>query len=139
MSHGTTKTARILYALGFVALVIVEVLIALYVHDSFIRPYGGDIIVIWVLYCFVRIFFPKKLRLLPLYLFLFAVAVEIGQYFNYAALLGLDGSPFFLTLLGSSFSWLDIACYGVGSAVSFAVQEIFALLEKSNSATKSHR
>lgn len=100
----------------------VEVVIALFVDDRFLRPYGGDIIVIGVLFCLVRVFVPDKLKTLPLWLFLFAALVEVGQYFNYAAVLGLDKYKFFRILLGSSFSWYDIACYAVGSLICFAVE-----------------
>ncbi len=121
MQNKTIKT-RIIYALIFILLVLTEVLIALYVHDSFIRPFGGDMIIIGVLYCFVRIFFPKGIKLLPLWLFLFAVCVEVGQALNYVELLGLGDIEFFKVLMGTSFSWYDILCYAVGSVICFGVQ-----------------
>ena len=37
------KKPKFIYAFLFFAVFIVEVLIALFVHDSFIRPFGGDI------------------------------------------------------------------------------------------------
>ena len=37
-------------------LFVIEVLIALYVRDSIIRPYVGDFLVVIMLYCFVRAF-----------------------------------------------------------------------------------
>ena len=43
-------------------LMAVETLIALYVHDKVIRPYVGDLLVVLVVYCFVRIFVPVKVR-----------------------------------------------------------------------------
>ena len=113
------KTKRILYAGVFLALLITEVLIALFVHDKFIRPYFGDVLITVLLCAFVRIFFPKGIRLLPLYVFLFAVAVEFGQYFRMVELLGLADIRFFAVLMGTSFSWYDIVCYGVG-CVAFA-------------------
>ena len=73
---------RVFYLIVFILLMVVETLIALYVHDDFIRPYIGDIIVVIVLYSFVRIFIPEKCRLLPLYIFIFSVAVEVMQYFK---------------------------------------------------------
>lgn len=115
-SHGRK---RITYAILFVLLVAVEVLIALFVHDDFIRPYIGDVIVVWVMYCFIRIFLPEGIKLLPLYLLLFSVAIEIAQYFNYVALLGLNDNEFFRILLGTSFSFADIICYAVGSIPCF--------------------
>ena len=36
---------RGIYAIAFVLLLVTEVLIALFVRDRFIRPYGGDILV----------------------------------------------------------------------------------------------
>src|SRR5690554_5256501 len=35
---------------------VVEVFIALFVHDNFIRPYLGDVIVVWFVYYFIRAF-----------------------------------------------------------------------------------
>ena len=35
---------------------VIEVLIALYVHDNFIRPYVGDVLVVILMYCFVKSF-----------------------------------------------------------------------------------
>lgn len=121
---------RIAYALAFVTLVVIEVLIALFVRDSFVRPYGGDIIVIAVLYAFVRIFIPQKLKLLPLYLFAFAVFVECAQAVDYVSLLGLSEIKFFKILLGTSFSWYDVACYGAGSIICAFVQTLTFKIEK---------
>ncbi len=138
MTNPSHLRDRIAYAIAFVLLVAIEVLIALFVRDRFIRPYGGDVIVIGVLYCFVRIFFPKKLRLLPLYLFAFSICVEIGQAIDYVSLLGLSDSRFFSILMGSSFSWIDILCYLAGAAICFALQEAILHLTAQTSAT-SHR
>ncbi len=46
-----------------------------------------------------------------------AAAVEVGQYFNIVKLLRLDGIRFFRILLGSTFSFLDIACYFAGAVL----------------------
>ena len=53
---------RVFYLLATIVLIAVEVLIALFVHDNFVRPYIGDVIVVVVIYCFVRIFVPEKLH-----------------------------------------------------------------------------
>ena len=114
---------RLAYGLAFLGILAVEILIALFVRDAFLRPYGGDILVTVVLCCFLRIFFPEKPRLLPLWVFLFAAGVEAGQYFDFVTLLGLGDSAFFRTLLGSTFSWADLLCYGAGCG-------LFALLDR---------
>lgn len=109
-----TNRKRLIYSFAFVLILVVEVLIALFVRDAFIRPYGGDILVTVLICCFARIFFPEKVKLLPLWVFLFAAAVEVGQYFDYVTLLGLGEIAFFRVLLGTSFSVADIFCYGAG-------------------------
>lgn len=108
---------RIKYAVAFVLFLFLEVLIALYVHDSFIRPYVGDMLVVIVLYCGVRIIIPDKIKLLPIWIFIFATFVEFLQYLNLVSVLGIEDNRFLSILLGSVFDWKDIICYGVGSII----------------------
>jgi len=115
------KSKRLIYALLFPLLLATEVCIALFVHDDFVRPYLGDVLVTVLICAFVRMFIPKGIRLLPLYVFLFAVAVEIGQCFEMVKFLGLENSPFFSVLLGTAFSVYDIICYAVGCALFVGV------------------
>lgn len=117
------KNSRILYAITFSILLITEVLIALFVHDRIIRPYVGDMIVTAVVYTFVRIFVPQKFKLLPLYVFIFAVFVEFLQYINIVSILNLQDNSFLRTLIGTSFSWIDIACYFIG-CIPLAIWEL---------------
>ena len=105
---------RIAYGIAAAILLITEVLIALYVHDSFIRPYIGDVLVVIVIYTFIRIFIPERCRLLPLWVFLFAVGVEMLQFVHIVELLGLKDNRFFSLLVGSVFDIKDIICYAAG-------------------------
>lgn len=120
------KNKRIQYIIAFCVIFALEVVIALFVRDRFIRPYGGDILVTALICCFVRIFFPESTsigrKLVPLWVFLFSVAVEIGQYFDFVNLLGLGDIAFFRILLGTSFSWIDIVCYGIGCTAFWGVE-----------------
>ena len=112
------------YAIAFLVLLITEILIALFVRDDFIRPYGGDILVTVLICAAVRIVFPTGGRLLPLWVFLFAAAVEIGQYFNFVTLLGLGNIVFFRILLGSTFSMADLLCYAAGCVLFWAGEKL---------------
>ena len=105
---------RMGYLAAFVILFLIEAAIALWVHDRFIRPYIGDVLVVVLVYVFVRIFFPSGARHLVLYVFLFAVCVEVLQYFRLVELLGLQAFRAARIILGSVFDLKDIACYGVG-------------------------
>ena len=112
---------RTAYALCSAGIFLTEVLIALFVRDDFIRPYGGDVLVTVLICCFVRIFF-TKIRFLPLWVFLFAAAVEVGQAFDFVSLMGLGDIAFFRILLGSTFSWADLVCYAAGCALFFGME-----------------
>ena len=129
------------YALIFAGIFFIELLIALFVRDNFIRPYGGDILVTVLICCFLRIFFSDDVRLerrtasdgvrlLPLWVFLFAAAVEVGQYFDFVSLMGLGNITFFRILLGSTFSWADLVCYAVGCALFWGTEAALRRLAK---------
>lgn len=107
---------RVWYAIVTLVLLVVEVLIALYVRDAFVRPYVGDVLVVVVLYTAIRTVIEDRCRLLPLVVFLFATGVEVLQYLRIVERLGLSDNKFFSILIGSTFDWKDILCYGVGCA-----------------------
>ncbi len=118
------KKLRILYAILFCGILLTEIIIALFVNDSFVRPYVGDVLVTVLICSFIRVLIPQGITPLPLYVFLFAAAVEIGQYFDIVKLLGLEGSRFFSILLGRTFSAADILCYAIGCAMSFGMDRL---------------
>ena len=108
---------RILYAVATLFLLLIEVIIALYVHDDFIRPYVGDVLVVIVIYTFIRIIVPEKCKLIPLFLFVFAAGVELLQLANIVEILGVADNKFLKILIGSVFDIKDIVCYAVGSVI----------------------
>ena len=68
------------YIIGFLILLVIEILIALFVHGGFIRNYLGDVIVVWVVYCFVKMIFPKlNSYFTAIGVMLFAFVVEFLQ------------------------------------------------------------
>ena len=109
---------RLVYGLAALLILVAEVLIALFVRDRFIRPYGGDILVTLLICCAIRVILPRGYRL-PIGggVLLFAVRVEVGQYFGLVYLLGLGHIEFFRILIGTGFSWWDMVCYGAGCVV----------------------
>ena len=114
---------RTAYLLATVLIFLLELFFALFVRDAFIRPYVGDMLVVVLVYTCVRVLFPEKPRLLPLYVFLFAAGVEALQGMRIVELLGLQNNRFFSVLIGTTFDWKDIVCYGVG-CVMLGVWEV---------------
>lgn len=110
---------RLVYLFLTLLLLIVEVLIALFVHDNFVRPYIGDVLVTVLICSFLRIIIPKGVKLLPLYVFIFSAGVEVLQYFRIVELLGLSDNRFFSILIGSVFDVKDVVCYGAGCVLFF--------------------
>lgn len=125
------KKRRITYAALFVIIFLIELYIALYVHDDFVRPYIGDVFVTALICCFCRIFFPRGIKLLPLYVLIFSFLVETAQYFNVVTLLGLQDNALACTIIGTSFSHIDLVCYAVGCGLFWAVEfSILSLVDR---------
>ena len=120
---------RIVYGILTFLLLFIEVLIALFVHDCIIRPYVGDILVVILLYTFVRIWIPEKIRLLPLYIFLFASCVELLQMIHIVEILGVENNTFLRVLMGSVFDVQDIVCYGIGCTI-LGIYELVILFKQ---------
>lgn len=101
-----------------------ELLIACFAHDSIIRPYGGDLLVVVLIYCAVKIFVNIPVVPATLAVLLFAYAVEITQYFHLIRRLGREHSTLARLVLGSSFSFADMLLYTIGAMLIITVENI---------------
>lgn len=93
---------------------VIEVLIALYVKDDFVRPYVGDYLVVMLIYCAVRTFIKASPVKVAIAVLLFAYLIEVLQYFRIVDRLGLSGNPVAKTVIGYGFEWWDILAYTLG-------------------------
>lgn len=103
------------YALAAAILLVIEILIALFVRDRFIRPYLGDALAVALVYCALRATLdwrPVPAAALALAI---AVTIEVGQYFQVLSLIGLAGSRVATTVLGSGFDPRDFLAYAAGA------------------------
>lgn len=105
-----------------VLLFIVEVLIAVYVHDAFVRPYIGDVLVVILLYYLLSSFIKAPVIEMAIGVLLFSYVVETLQYFNIVALIGLSDSKIANIIIGNFFAWADILAYTVGIGVVLVVE-----------------
>lgn len=110
------------YWLAFGLLLLVEVLIAQYVHDRFVRPYLGDVLVILLLYCLGRGIGIRS-RWLAFGVTLLGAAAELLQALGCADRLGLAEDSVLRVILGSTFDWADLACYLVGGLLLLAWEQ----------------
>ncbi|MGN0687935.1 MAG: DUF2809 domain-containing protein [Oscillospiraceae bacterium] len=121
------KSQRLLYIAAFAVFLLIEVCIALFVHDRFVRPYIGDVLAVITVYCAARAVFPDRFWLAPAVLLL-AAAVELIQLTDISAMFPEGG--IIATVLGSTFDAADLICYTVGAAVCL-VWDIFILRKRS--------
>ena len=102
------------YFIWFLLILTTEILIAVFVHDGFVRPYLGDFFVVILIYCFVRAFTIISVFWSCVWVLLFAYFIEATQHFGLAARLGLRPGSVGYVVLGNSFSWQDILIYTAG-------------------------
>jgi len=102
------------YFLLFILLLLTEIYIGAFVHDRWIRPVGGDYLVVMLLYCLARAVWDWPVGWTALTVLIFAYMVEITQYFRLADALGLGQHSLLRIIIGSSFSWGDILAYTAG-------------------------
>ena len=104
------------YIIAFLILLAMEIFIAIYVHDNFIRPYLGDSIVVVLIYVLImglfnipRSFKSKNITALAVLSFSFIVeGLQAISFINYT---GLADNKFARIILGTSFSWWDMLAY----------------------------
>ena len=120
------------YASIFIILLIVEICIALFIHDNIIRPFIGDALVVCVIYFFIRSFISKPIKFLAVYVFLFACLIEVGQYFNLVSVLHMENFKVARIIIGSTFDLKDIFCYFIGTILILAYEVISEKIKISN-------
>lgn len=102
------------YLTAALVLLVTEIVIALFVHDSFIRPIGGDFLVVILLYTTVRGLTHFKFYPVLIGVLLFSYLIEILQYFRYVEILGWGQVKLARIVMGTGFSWVDMVAYTAG-------------------------
>jgi hypothetical protein len=104
------------YFTATILIFLIEVLIATKLKNIFfVRAYLGDVIVVVLMYTFIKSFIKiKNNQKLILGILIFSFLVELAQYFNIAEKLGFQPGNLMYIVIGNSFSWIDILCYAVG-------------------------
>lgn len=108
---GHLAAAAILFA--------VEVMIALFVRDGFVRPYLGDVLATAMVYFAVRGATPLGRAGSAVAAMGLGLVIELGQALHVLDHLGLGGVRWARVVFGGVFDLKDLACYaaGVGLAV----------------------
>ncbi len=113
------------YFLLTIIFLAIEIGIALYLHDAIIRPYVGDVLVVILIYCFVKSFLNVSVSKAAIGVLLFAFLIETLQYVAIVEKLRLQDNRLARTVIGTSFSWEDILAYIFGIASVVGVEKAF--------------
>lgn len=112
------------YYFGFaILLFLVEIGIAVFVHDSFVRPYLGDVLVVILMYCFFKSFLKLPVFKVAIFVLVFSFIIEYLQYLNIVDMLGLEKSKIARTIIGTSFSWIDLLTYIAGILIVLIIEK----------------
>mgnify|MGYP000874246776 CR=1 FL=1 len=107
-------TFSLKYFLLFVFIFIIEVLIAKFLTDQFIRPFVGDVLVVILIYCFFKSFLNFPSKNIAFGVLIFACCVEFLQLFHLVKLLHLEHNKIMRIAIGSVFNFKDIIAYCIG-------------------------
>ena len=99
-------------------LFIIELSIALFVRDRWVRPYLGDVLVMPLIFFTVHGLIRLTSWKLAIGVLLFAFAVEFAQHLQLVHVLGLEDDPIARTVLGDTFQWGDLVAYAMGILLS---------------------
>lgn len=104
----------------FCLIFLIEIYIGIFVKDKIIRPYIGDILVIPLIYSFLNIFFKNNYKKYITAIVIFAIFIEILQFYNLVKILGINNKVLKI-VIGSTFDFKDIICYVLGGIISYVI------------------
>ena len=101
------------YSTIFILLFVTEIAIAVFHFHQWIRYYLGDLLIIPLLYCFIRMVTKFSIKATVILVMFIAFASEISQYYKLNEHLNIT-NKWLLLLIGNSFSIIDIYAYILG-------------------------
>lgn len=113
------------YFIAFCLLLITEICIALFVHDTIIRPFIGDMLVVILIYCFVRTFIKATHVKTIIGVLLFAYVVELLQATSFIDWIGLSNNQIAKIILGTTFDWKDLFAYTLGGVLILIFEKYY--------------
>jgi Protein of unknown function (DUF2809) len=114
------------YWVWFGVLLATELSIAVWVHDAWLRPYGGDVLACVLVYVLIRASTGLRRRHALALAYATAVAVELAQWAQLLERSGLAHHAWLRVAAGTVCDLGDLAAYTLGAALA-ALGESVAL------------
>uniref|UniRef100_UPI00404883A7 ribosomal maturation YjgA family protein n=1 Tax=Mariniflexile sp. TaxID=1979402 RepID=UPI00404883A7 len=102
------------YAIIFIAILAIEILIATFLTHGFIRYTFGYYLVVILLYCFIKGFLKVSSIKIAIGVLLFAYGIVFLQLINLLDMLDLNNNHLAKPILGSTFNISDLVAYTLG-------------------------
>jgi Protein of unknown function (DUF2809) len=99
------------------------VYIAMYVNDRYIRPFGGDLLVVIFLYYLLKGTTNLSVKTAAFSVLIFSFFIEIMQYFQLVNLLGLQHNKLACIVIGTTFVWSDLVAYTLGILIVLILEK----------------
>lgn len=119
------KRRIICFSIAALCFVICYIIVIGFSDSPIIRGFLGDIVVIFLIYFFIKGFYPFKPIKLTVFTILLAYATEFMQYLNVIKFLGLEHNAMAQLVLGAVFDPLDLLAYTIGGILVYVIDTKF--------------
>ncbi|MFT6203697.1 MAG: hypothetical protein ACI9V1_001223 [Spirosomataceae bacterium] len=116
-------STRNIYLGVFAGILAVEVCIALFVRDAFIRPYFGDFLATILVYVAIRGFTNLNIHKSLIISLVISYVVEIFQAIDVLGFTGLNSNEAVSVIMGSSFDWGDMLAYTIAGLSTYLCEQ----------------
>jgi hypothetical protein len=107
----------------FLLLFCIEVTIALYIKQGFIRAIFGDFLVVIMLYYFISTFIQIKRIYLAIIVLTIAYTVEFLQFIDILNIINYKKNNLVNIILGTTFNIKDLIAYTLGITAVFLIED----------------
>ena len=104
-----------------IGILAVEIYIGACVQDAWVRPYGGDVLAVVMVYAILRMVLALPAPAVATASFLVGAIVEAIQYLRLPEILGLARHRLLAVLVGSTFQWEDLVAYTAGALIAWLI------------------
>ena len=106
----------------FLLLFCIEVTIALYIKQGFIRAVFGDFLVVIMLYYFIMSFIRLKSIYIAIVVLIIAYVIEFLQFIDILNIINYKKNTLINIILGTTFNIEDIIAYTLGIATVILIE-----------------
>lgn len=115
---------KLRYFIGFLAILTIEVAIAVFIKTGFVRHTFGDILAVILVYCFLRSIINISLMHAAVFSLCIAFMIEFTQRINLLKALGLGDNALAKIVLGNTFEPMDLIAYTIGFLVIIMIETL---------------